>query len=527
MCFCEQPLIRSTTLPCGHEICGQCWDDILNRQRICPNCHVPFCEDLQHEARLENNPKEAKFLIFRKRCNAFMMAVVSRLIFGEPGQETPANDVICHLMGYVLAPAQPNAGDDKDGAAASRTREFGFLRAGLFDSSPVFRSFLLQQLLRATDAKTAAEHLTLWLAHSRELLPERRDQVNLAVVVVQCFEDIALSQRAALLEQDDDRRCEEALRSMRRFVNQLESDVNGQGTNILQELHNFELLESVAFLRVGLTLVADVFKDFLLQQLRPNFFKEVLRMCGDICGRFQWPRYYLIRQLCRRHGTDIMFNVRCHTELAPLFSKELSEQHQENIVDVFVIHGEPYRTVRRVVTEHMLGDKACLGSEQRQQLIEAAAAPHTVGLALLMYLYQVRNSHRDSALDATKWCHVRDTAMAVLNEREHDSGTATGLRLLYSQLEELGTSHNGLAVLSDSASLPHGVRLLYLHWRLVLESSAGRVSLLAPMLQLARDPVSMANCFLPAMPHDDLFEMHNNLLANRVAGDKLTLYRKS
>ena len=437
-CSCKQPLINGTTLPCDHEICGQCWLDILNRQRICPTCRQSFSQDWEYEARSQNNPKEQAFLVFRKRCNAFMMAVVSRLVFGGPGQQTPADDLIHHLMGYVFASAQPNA----DGVAAARTQEFGFLRAGLLDPSPVFRSFLLQQLLRATDAKTAANHLTLWLDRSRELLPEHHDQVNLAVVVVQCFEDVALSQRAAALEKNIDRRCEEALNFMERLENQLKkSDVDSQGANMLQELSNFELLESVACIRVGLTLVADVFKDFLMQPSKPNFFKEVLHMCEDICDRFQWPRYYFIRQLYRRHGTELMWNVLRYTQLASLFSTELFRQHKENIFDVFVIYGEPYRTIYRALTKKMSGDEISLRRVYRQQLIEGSAAPHTVGLALLMYLYQVRYSYLNNALDLRKWYHVKDKAVVLLNETEHSKGTATAFA---SSLQSAGRARNVL-----------------------------------------------------------------------------------
>ena len=525
-CVCKQPLTNSTTLPCEHEVCRQCWLDIVDRQRICPECRKPFPEDWKFEARLSTNPKEEKFMLFRKRCNAFMMAVVSRLVFGGPGQEAPADDVVCHLMGYVLATAQPSDGDDMDGVAAGRTREFGFLRAGLLDTNPVFRSFLLQQLLRSTEAETAAKHLTLWLNQSRDLLPEHGDQVNLAVVVVQCFEDVVFSRRSAVWKWDKNIRCEDALRSMRKFVEQLdEADKAGRRTEFLQELHSFELLESIASLRVGLALIADIFVDFLTRQHRPNFFKEIFRMCKEICRRFQWPRYYLIRQLCRRYGTDIMSNIQRHTEMAPLFSAELCEEHQENLVDVFVTYGEPYCVVRRTVMEYMLGDEACLSSSQRQKLGEAAAAPHAVALALLMYLYQMRNLREDCSLIARKWQHIRDTAEIVLSSEEHDGSCAvTGLRLLCTQLEEPLLSCVGLEALSGCAPVAHGVRLLYLHWRLVLECSDGHVALLAPMLELARDPASMAKCFLPGMPQDELFAMRKNLRESRVAGDNLTLY---
>uniref|UniRef100_A0A1I8JAF5 RING-type domain-containing protein n=1 Tax=Macrostomum lignano TaxID=282301 RepID=A0A1I8JAF5_9PLAT len=138
---CEKRKDRLTLLPCNDRICGDCLpkssadDDATSK---CPKCKQEFDPAAINSARPEALDK------FKARCNVFMLELVSQLCFKtdvpagnspeQPHPEVPDEELCRHLLTYVTR-------------NSSEATVFGFFSDDR-DPSPVFRSFILQQLLK-------------------------------------------------------------------------------------------------------------------------------------------------------------------------------------------------------------------------------------------------------------------------------------------------------------------------------------------------------------------------------------------
>jgi len=76
--------------------------------------------------------------MFQRRCNSFLMDVVSQLCFA--GNTSPSATLIDKLFGYITLRS-------KDGKTLF-TKDMNMLETDI-DPSPVCRSFLLQQIIRS------------------------------------------------------------------------------------------------------------------------------------------------------------------------------------------------------------------------------------------------------------------------------------------------------------------------------------------------------------------------------------------
>ena len=74
---------------------------------------------------------------YQKRCNTFFMDIVSQLCFAD--NSAPSQEVVQKLLGYIFF--------TKRGGDHQRTRDLSIFNTGI-DPTPVFRSFLLQLLMR-------------------------------------------------------------------------------------------------------------------------------------------------------------------------------------------------------------------------------------------------------------------------------------------------------------------------------------------------------------------------------------------
>jgi hypothetical protein len=79
----------------------------------------------------------AKLKDYQKRCNTFFMDVVSQLCFAD--NTAPSQEVVDKLLSYIFFTTR--------GGDHQRTRDLSIFNTGI-DPTPVFRSFLLQLLMR-------------------------------------------------------------------------------------------------------------------------------------------------------------------------------------------------------------------------------------------------------------------------------------------------------------------------------------------------------------------------------------------
>ena len=84
---------------------------------------------------------EKKLTDYQRRCNSFFMDVVSQLCFYD--NTPPSDEVIDKLLKYIFYTSERR----RKVQGTNRTKEMTIFDTGL-DPNPVFRSFLLQLLMR-------------------------------------------------------------------------------------------------------------------------------------------------------------------------------------------------------------------------------------------------------------------------------------------------------------------------------------------------------------------------------------------
>ena len=149
-CCCGQPLTDFVGLPCGHVVCDRCWREAVDRNRTCPSCKHTIGADWRRDSRCEESPLHEAFSLYGSRCNRFIWAVLSDLVFNDVRSRGggPWTDASQHLLDYAVASSRRAL--PRFGPGARQQDKVEFCGAGLLDCGTTFRSFcsLLDQVER-------------------------------------------------------------------------------------------------------------------------------------------------------------------------------------------------------------------------------------------------------------------------------------------------------------------------------------------------------------------------------------------
>ncbi|XP_060586347.1 E3 ubiquitin-protein ligase rnf213-alpha-like [Ruditapes philippinarum] len=181
-CLCESVLEGPPfVLPCKDVLCDQCFDGMKALgENICGKCHREFTGNWEPKRQIAQKNAIDKLKDYQKRCNTFFMDVVSQLCFAC--NTAPSHDVVIKLLGYIFFITR---------FKQQRTRNLSIFDTGI-DPNPVFRSFLLQLLMR-TSEENVTENLEGYLreaaAFIRQDSPDQEQHyVELCLLVIQCLE---------------------------------------------------------------------------------------------------------------------------------------------------------------------------------------------------------------------------------------------------------------------------------------------------------------------------------------------------
>uniref|UniRef100_A0A1I8GKU3 RING-type domain-containing protein n=1 Tax=Macrostomum lignano TaxID=282301 RepID=A0A1I8GKU3_9PLAT len=394
---------------------------------------------------------------FRARCNTFMMETVGRLTFGG-GPEPPSPELCRHLVAYVTA---------CDAGGPSETKEFAFFTQNR-DPSPVFRSFILQQLLRYS-RDSVQQQLTEHLASARNILGQAA-AVDLARIVCHCLEDLHMAKLAKQMRPD--------LR-LKLALSHLQTGLADQ-----PQPDYLDGLSSLATGRAALTALADALAEDeqRLASENPDRPTTVARSHLKSCRP---ARVFLLRSLASRlGGGGAVRLLRQHRWLAEVFGDELEggAAGQDNHggasqPELLLCHSEEFRIAREAVWQLVLG----MGNQ--------AMEPRPASLG-----------------DVEPQIFVSQLLPDALSSQ-------LGRQLL--ELLEL-------QVPGQRPEVQHQLRSLLLHAAyLAAVAQPGRSSLLDFFRQL---PAKASSWFLPGMPHDLMFEAVQAIRARPAEGENPTLY---
>ncbi|KAK3096790.1 hypothetical protein FSP39_003301 [Pinctada imbricata] len=497
---------RPVTLPCGHVVCLKCFNDtkIILKTYECPVCSEKFPEDFETSDEDKDRAKLDQYNDYRKRCNSFFMEVVSQLCFahGTP----PSVDVIKKLLNYITR--QPRKGEGR-----RVTKELSVFDDGL-DPNPVFRSFLLQLMIR-TSTEDVTEHLESYFEEAQDMIKEGDDNdshlVDLSLLVIQCLED-SYHNEAAKMEKPGSAEIKMATNLLTHNTNRL----------MVEEL-SVNKLYCLAEIRYGLTIAAKYLHENLVitkktqkKKLDPHV-RRLLDAAGKLCEECgsKWPKVFFVKYICRYYGTEVYQEIHKMKEASITRWVTIPELHQNKVVecyDRYIVCGDTYKTIREKFTHAALNSdagklqKALQASNRQQngqtQIVTILALYREVTLSNL-YPEQQRRFPKQ-AMDVIKQCLT-----------EHD--------LFKSQTQFVGVlCDNILWRHVPYLNIAEGMDLrvqnticLIIHVLVTLIYLPGETTLIEPLRRIATQPQRMKNAMLPTMPQDDVAEIKEALLAAR------------
>uniref|UniRef100_A0A1I8GD15 RING-type domain-containing protein n=1 Tax=Macrostomum lignano TaxID=282301 RepID=A0A1I8GD15_9PLAT len=262
-------------LPCADRLCAECVADCEVSENHADSRKCPICKQ-DFDPKAVSGPKQQVLVDFKARCTRFMMQVVSKLCF--QAAKPPTEDLCHHLIGFVTRTSKQNAafglfGDDRD-------------------DSPVFRSFILQRLLKFQPSQVES----LLQQHVDAVANFRADaRHDLAKIIVNCMEDaqIVRSEAEAMNEEQQ----------LHHAVSLLAESTLPEKLQLLQIPH----LQNIASRRVALRVLAFVFS-------LGNLGEETVNALARALEPHKWSRIYFLRCL----SMEKLYNQLAYLTQSPL-----------------------------------------------------------------------------------------------------------------------------------------------------------------------------------------------------------------
>ncbi|XP_056587886.1 E3 ubiquitin-protein ligase rnf213-alpha-like [Triplophysa dalaica] len=479
------------SLPCDHIYCLTCikqW--LVPGQMHCPLCVQEVPDDFELKASETIRGLIHQNSLFRMRCNAFFIDLVSTVCFKD--NTPPSKDIIHHLLSLLMVEVSllPHI----------RGQDRRFLTKALspfddsVDKNPVVRSVVLKLLLKYSfdDVKHyLQQHLT---EVEQSNIIEKTDKTELYSLYINCLEDSMYDRT----QWHSVRKRQICLQEERHFLLEfLQTDSVSAHTvsvDLLQRLARVRLcLDTTAELLVNRLTPAGGRGDDLASS--PEFYKSVV----DLCCRSgnDWFRVYLIRKICSLHGVEYVQKLLPQKEFRWLFPQEILESKQDGSqIDQYLACGMGYKTIRDAVAKAMLD---CNMDRIQKSIEDCNCTPMKKAVYLLMALFrEVTSLYRSEKTNM----HPKPEQCVGLGEflRRSDLFVNNEMRAFAEALVM-----NGLCALRVRPQMTGREFVLLevtVHMAAVL--LCGNLPLLQPLQRLALTPNNMMASFIPTMPDDML-----------------------
>ncbi|KAH3728508.1 hypothetical protein DPMN_054465, partial [Dreissena polymorpha] len=499
-CRCNEVLQSAPiSVPCSsrHILCHTCCVEMrAMKEYTCPQCDEEFDIDDDWVPIVDENRKvgNEKLEKYQQRCNTFFLEVVTQLCFSEG--EPPSEQVLERLLSYVTCTSK---------TGQRYTKNMNLFGTGV-DPNPVFRSFLLQLMLKSSKEKYVSKYLSKFIEHTRCGEKINNDEMNeMYLLIVHCWEDTQMQ----YLERDGEVETDHVCQSLE------------HANTILNDPENIsDQLFAIAMSRACLAITAKCMERYARGenvQTMPQDDRKVIQAAQLLCQNnpTQWPKIYLVKLLCRRYGIDVYQTLsRSEFPLLKWLKIEGTEQELE-VVDRYIVCGDAYTSIREEVAKTILGEDV----ENIEQLLHKmqTSDPHLeIHLQLAL--------HRE---------------IACANVRHTLRGPSQGTQRLSTFLEEsntfkdkdriMGVFSNELKPeflkMEPGTDLMHqGIQCLLTHFKLSMSCLEDNSMLLRPLIALMKGNPIILNMLLPTMPQDDFDDVQAAVLATR-GTETPTFYR--
>ncbi|XP_070197743.1 E3 ubiquitin-protein ligase rnf213-alpha-like isoform X2 [Littorina saxatilis] len=482
-------------LPCGHRICDKCYTQDVRTSNQCPECHKDVPADFDPETSgCQDRAAVENLVRYQRQTSAFLMAVISQLCFS--GQEPPEPEAVAHIFSYVIRHVE--------GVTTVQTQQLT-LRDDQMDPSPVLRSFILRLLLKHSELEVA-DFINTFLSEARSVIEghmagqtEQSAPVltELSLLIIYCIENLEYEADAVAAEQSEAQtlqgQCERVKEQLHKIRAKLEESALELSTLI-----------ALGQLRHALCCCADLVFRHVIE---PADFhkvdvalKDLLMEAAVICvmGNNQWPKYFLVKQLCRDHGMASYTTLlqRAQTQKCLDWIKLEDVQQVEGVADRYLVCGPAYCSLRTEVMQEMKSQQGRLQIHLDEIDCSNVRKEYLVLLALCREVLMASvHSPEQTPPGARDWAQSFIQASRVFV----DEGFAG--RIVNNTL---GVAQSALCVSGDQSLAQQSMMCLLTHFWLALRTQQQQYDLLAPLLALIQRPEDMRMSYLPTMPQDDV-----------------------
>ncbi|KAL3881508.1 hypothetical protein ACJMK2_027940, partial [Sinanodonta woodiana] len=509
--YCEDNIEGApVVLPCKDIICIKCYHEVeaLGTKK-CPKCSKDIPNKFNPEATGNERKAVQKFKEYQSRCNSFFMDVVTQLCFAD--NTVPSDQVVDKLLGYITMTAPT----ERQGKMKTRklTKELTIFN-DCVDPNPVFRSFLLQLLLRTSEKKVLS-NLEKYFSQAHVVIGEdnidiETHMVQLWQLVVKCLEDS--------FYLDCTKEDEVALATG--HLIDAEYDIKKTSPSMLQRLYG------IAKARFGLAITAKHIHETVLKkgQSITQQQRRLIDHAASLCeGDCKWPKIYFIKYLCRCYGVD-SYQAMCKNNVVRYLRwikyQPVEERDKvREVSDRYIVCGPHYVNIREAVTKVVLGE----GTDQLDKAMKDTRVPENKKEILLCLAL-----HREVTMSRLQKEHkIKATPEAIdmlqkyCSEADFMKNKEVAQKILQNAY---GVRSHILTVTPDLDLKQQGVLCLLMHCDLVLRNLQGDRTLAEPLIRLATRPQTMKDAFIPTMPQDDVQEIREVLLVYR-GNDNPVFYR--
>jgi hypothetical protein len=484
------------SLPCSHVFCYLCIKTNIIQKPLCPVCMQSLPKEFRCLSNDQLKPADRAQNQFQRCITAFFLELVSVFCFNEMTPVAPEPGLVRVLMEMVVQRRQQDM--------YFITLFSPFTDDNIY-SRPVVRSCILQQLLKYSNDHSL-QYIEQVFTKAQSFLGcgRTKELDDLEVIFVHCMED-ALHQRA--------RRS-----STQNILDMAEMELSAALKTLQKSSGIVQRLQGIASARFGLSITADAIGDTLTNRgqmspedqishrwsLKPNShsFQKLLFKAEQVCSGVgdQQLLLFLVRQLVRCHGMDVMQSMQGDQRLKWICAIEQRNKREESVPDFFAVIESPYLEVREALALVVITNEIRHLDELLQKL--AGKSNSAMVTSTMLALYKEVTS--DRVLDK----EILPQTLDLLEKYfKHSHYFPAWSRALAADLirNVQGRPLRQLQVAPGQGTQHRAVSGLALHVFLAL-SLSGPKSILKPLHLILTKPQSMTKSYFPTMPEDPYME---------------------
>uniref|UniRef100_UPI00398E3990 E3 ubiquitin-protein ligase rnf213-alpha-like isoform X1 n=2 Tax=Pristiophorus japonicus TaxID=55135 RepID=UPI00398E3990 len=484
--ICLGELNDPVLLPCDHIYCLDCikkW--LIPGHMYCAVCLTAVEDTYVVTVSEEIREGVGKNAMFRKRCDAFFIALVSMVCFKD--NSPPTEEVVAELLSLLVIQKQMVSN------SLGTDRQYHTRTLSPFDDSvdrnPVVRSIVLKLLLKYSfdDIK---DYLQQYLSEVQKTnILDQDDQAELYALFLSCLEDSIYEKSQFSMVQEK--------------ITYLAQERDFLQMCIKHKLHqtSIKTLQIIARIRLCFDMASQLLceshdthaKNPEYIHAKMNFLEWIKRVILNHANG--WFRIYLVRKLCSLSGMEFVQQLSMDDQFSWLFPEEIIQQSDHpGQIDRYLVCGENYKLTRDAVTRAILECKTKSMAEAEK---DCKCSPNEQGVHMTLAIFReitiLYASSNPRVHPNQAQCDTIEKY--IKNEMQFGSDTLKNFAISLVKNDILGLQIN-----PEQSSLQRTIIEIIIHAAAAF--FCGNNSILTPLQDLALQPANMVNAFLPTMPED-------------------------